>query len=107
MRTAACALWTIATSLATGGILIDGFVIHPALLQRQPPTSVVARPVPLRSTYEDEAPSDFNTEDLEGEKHLTIDDKAEDVVIRDALKRELLLLSSITNRGEYAVRNDW
>jgi len=63
--------------------------------------------VPLwMSTYEDEAPSDFNTEDLEGEKHISIDEKEEDAAIRDALKRELLLLSSITNRGEYANADD-
>lgn len=54
------------------------------------------------STYEDEVPSDFNAEDLEGEKALSVDQNEEDAVIRDALKRELLLLSSITNRGEYA-----
>ena len=60
----------------------------------------------LSSTYEDEAPSDFNAEDLEGEKSLSIDENEEDAVIRDALKRELLLLSSITNRGEYASPDD-
>jgi len=53
-------------------------------------------------TSEDVAPSDYDTEDLEGEKHSTVDYNEEDAEIREALKRELLLLSSVTNRGEYA-----
>lgn len=81
-----------------GTISVQGFLASTTRQHR--PTLVI------QSTYEDEAPSDFNTEDLEGEKHLSIDEKEEDAVIRDALKRELLLLSSITNRGEYATKDD-
>lgn len=49
------------------------------------------------------APSDYDIDDLEPNKKevsVTYDDNDEE--IRDALKRELLLLSSVTNRGEYA-----
>jgi len=48
------------------------------------------------------APSDYDSSDLEGEKTFTVDYNEEDSKIRDDLKRELLLLSSVTNRGEYA-----
>jgi hypothetical protein len=68
-------------------------------------TSVITSTT-LWSTYEPEAPSDFNTEDISGEKHVEVDEREEDAIIRDALKRELLLLSSITNRGEYASTDD-
>jgi len=50
-----------------------------------------------------EAPSDYDRDDLEPTKKevsVTYDDDDEE--IRDALKRELLLLSSVTSRGEYA-----
>jgi hypothetical protein len=52
------------------------------------------------------APSDYDMEDLQGEKMLKVDEKEEDALIRDALKRELLLLSSVTNRGEYATKDE-
>lgn len=51
---------------------------------------------------DDVAPSDYDTDDLEDEKTATVDYNEEDAQIRDALKRELLLLSSVTNRGDYA-----
>ena len=35
-----------------------------------------------------------------------MDEKEEDALIRDSLKRELLLLSSVTNRGEYASKDE-
>ena len=58
----------------------------------------------LRLSFEvdDDAPSDYDMEDLEDVKTATVDYNEEDVQIRDALKRELLLLSSVTNRGDYA-----
>ena len=52
---------------------------------------------------DDSAPSDYDAEDLPPEqKEVTVDDNEEDSLIRDALKRELLLLASVTNRGGYA-----
>lgn len=58
----------------------------------------------IRYDYADaDAPSDYDTSDLPPEeKEVTVDEKEEDAEIRDALKRELLLLASVTNRGEYA-----
>jgi len=51
----------------------------------------------------DDAPSDYDAEDLTpAKKSVEFDTREEDSEIRDALKRELLLLSSVTNRGEYA-----
>jgi PAP_fibrillin len=58
---------------------------------------------PLYSTTDESgAPSDYDSEDLQDGKTVAVDDNEEDAAIRDALKRELLLLSSVTNRGEYA-----
>jgi len=57
--------------------------------------------------YADGAPSDYDTEDLESDvKEVTVDENVDDVLIRDALKRELLLLASVTNRGEYASHDE-
>jgi PAP_fibrillin len=54
--------------------------------------------------YDEQSPSDYDTAQvaLSSEKRLVVDKREEDALIRDALKRELLLLSSVTNRGEYA-----
>ena len=54
----------------------------------------------------DEAPSDYDSADLLAEKDVTVDTDVEDAPIRDALKRELLLLASVTNRGEYATKEE-
>lgn len=106
-------------AFCTGTAVVDAFVLkhnnHKAPLsliglslqqQQQQHQQQQTPAIRLWSTYEDEAPSDFNTEDIFGEKELSVDEKEEDAVIRDALKRELLLLSSITNRGEYATPDD-
>jgi len=54
-----------------------------------------------------EAPSDYDSFDLtSSEKSVTVDTDADDAFIRDALKRELLLLASVTNRGEYATSEE-
>jgi len=54
-------------------------------------------------TTDESAPSDYDSEDLAAdEKALTVDENEEDATIRDALKRELLLIASVTNRGECA-----
>jgi PAP_fibrillin len=62
----------------------------------------------VASTYSDDggAPSDYDSDDLLQAKQVTVDSKTEDATIRDALKRELLLLSSVTNRGEYATLDE-
>jgi len=54
---------------------------------------------PLSAYYDESGPSDYD--DVMDDKQLEVDKKEEDAVIRDALKRELLLLSSVSNRGEY------
>jgi hypothetical protein len=51
-------------------------------------------------------PSDYDRADLLDEKSVTVDENEEDDNIRDALKRELLLFSSVTNRGEYATTDE-
>lgn len=49
-----------------------------------------------------DAPSDYDSQDLSpAEKSVSVTYDEDDEAIRDALKRELLLLSSVTNRGEY------
>ena len=53
----------------------------------------------LSAYYDAAGPSDYD--EVMDEKSLEVDKKEEDAVIRDALKRELLLLSSVSNRGEY------
>lgn len=50
-----------------------------------------------------DSPSDYDPQDLPPvEKSVSVSYSDEDEAIRDALKRELLLLASVTNRGEYA-----
>lgn len=53
----------------------------------------------MTAYYDESGPSDYD--DVMDDKHLEVDKKEEDAQIRDALKRELLLLSSVSNRGEY------
>lgn len=52
-------------------------------------------------SFDEQSPSDYDASDVLDEKHAQVDKNEEDALIRDALKRELLLLSSVTNRGEY------
>lgn len=57
----------------------------------------------LKSTFEEDAPSDYGIEDIAPtQQELNVDSNSEDKIIREELKKELLLLSSITNRGIYA-----
>jgi PAP_fibrillin len=56
----------------------------------------------LKAYYDEQSPSDYDTTEVLEEKRVEVDKREEDGLIRDALKRELLLLSSVTNRGEYA-----
>lgn len=49
---------------------------------------------------DDPYPSDYDADDLEStEKTVSVDMDESDAVIRDELKRELILLASVTNRG--------
>jgi len=61
-----------------------------------------------RFAYSSEsAPSDYDSADLGPvEKVVSIDEKEEDTRIRDELKRELLLIASVTNRGECATNDE-
>ena len=57
----------------------------------------------LFSSLDEDSPSDYDPSALVDEqKTLTVDENEEDAEIRDALKRELLLLATVTNRGECA-----
>ena len=74
--------------------------VAPFIPLPQPPTLLG-----LTSLYafdNDPSPSDYASEDLVGVKTASVDENEEDALIRDSLKREVLLLSSVTNRGEYA-----
>jgi hypothetical protein len=56
---------------------------------------------------EDGSPSDYDTNDLQPDiKEVSVDVNEEDISIRDALKRELLLLASVTNRGAFASKDE-
>lgn len=57
-----------------------------------------------RVWYDEQSPSDYS--DVLDDKQLEVDTREEDALIRDELKRELLLLSSVTNRGEYASKDE-
>jgi len=56
--------------------------------------------------YDEDAPSDYDSEDLTDKQEVEVDTNEDDATIRDALKRELLLLSSVTNRGECANKDE-
>ncbi|KAL7569299.1 hypothetical protein ACA910_016845 [Epithemia clementina (nom. ined.)] len=60
----------------------------------------------LFSYYDEGAPSDYDEQDLSPEKSVAVDENEDDAIIRDQLKRELLLLSSVSNRGEFASPED-
>ena len=62
----------------------------------------------IRYDYTDDgAPSDYDTSDLPPViKEVAVDENEEDVAIRDDLKRELLLLASVTDRGAYSSKEE-
>lgn len=60
----------------------------------------------LLAYYDAGAPSDYDSEDLTKKKNVQVDTNRDDATIRDALKRELLLLASVTNRGECATKDE-
>jgi hypothetical protein len=74
-----------------------------SLLQTTPKPSTLV----LYDFPDDIGPSDYDTDYLPpAQKKVTVDDKEEDVLIRDDLKRELLLLASVTNRGVFANKDE-
>jgi len=61
----------------------------------------------LKDYADDSSPSDYDTSDLPpSRKEVMVDEKEEDEVIRDALKRELLVLASVTDRGAFATKDE-
>jgi len=84
--------------------LVGGFVLpSDSLATPQPSDSFLV----LRDFPDDTGPSDYDAEDLlPPEKSVIVDENEEDIGIRDALKRELLLLASVTNRGLFANKDE-
>lgn len=95
----ATALWIALFSIESS--IVNSFVV-PCRTQK---SSIGANHYGL-AAYSDEAPSDYDSADMPGEKHVEVDMDEDDAVIRDELKRELLLLASVTNRGEYATKDE-
>jgi hypothetical protein len=89
--------------LILAGTCCSVFGFAPAsLLQTPKPSTLVLYDFP-----DDTGPSDYDTDDLRpDQKSVTVDDKEEDALIRDDLKRELLLLASVTNRGLFANKDE-
>ena len=59
------------------------------------------------SMPDDDYPSDYDADDLESPtKTVAVDEDEDDATIRDELKRELILLASVTNRGMCASREE-
>ena len=62
---------------------------------------------PTRLFQDYDAPSDYDSQDLQpADRPVYVDENNDDEAIRDALKRELLLLSSVTSRGEYSTSEE-
>lgn len=95
---ASALLFGIATC---GGDVTNAF--SPAFPYRAFSVSVcqVKQPSHLRlSMPDDPYPSDYDADDLEStKKTVAVDMDEDDAAIRDELKRELILLASVTNRG--------
>lgn len=72
--------------------------------QQQHPQRQLPQPL---FNVDESAPSDYDSDDLGvAEQTLTVDENIEDASIRDALKRELLLIASVTNRGDSATKEE-
>lgn len=58
------------------------------------------QPTRIFSMPDDDYPSDYDADDLQSsDKTVAVDNDEDDAAIRDELKRELILLASVTNRG--------
>mmetsp|Transcript_26605 Transcript_26605/g.53331 ORF Transcript_26605/g.53331 Transcript_26605/m.53331 type:complete len:114 (-) Transcript_26605:688-1029(-) len=91
--------------LATCGVEVSSFSSAPMLAtgaaaQHRQMTHIFSMP-------DDPYPSDYDADDLEStEKTVSVDMDENDAIIRDELKRELILLSSVTNRGSCATTEE-
>eukprot|EP00531_Pseudo-nitzschia_arenysensis_P018966 CAMPEP_0116141236 /NCGR_PEP_ID=MMETSP0329-20121206/14273_1 /TAXON_ID=697910 /ORGANISM="Pseudo-nitzschia arenysensis, Strain B593" /LENGTH=323 /DNA_ID=CAMNT_0003636403 /DNA_START=113 /DNA_END=1084 /DNA_ORIENTATION=+ len=75
---------------------------HLSTLPPNPRSSVI-----LYDYADDGSPSDYDTSDLPPViKEVAVDENEEDISIRDDLKRELLLLASVTDRGAYCSKEE-
>ena len=97
----------LATALLFGVAIHGGDVAHsfsPAFSSRVVSTSQTQQQTSqLFSRGDDPYPSDYDADDLEStEKTVAVDMDESDAAIRDELKRELILLVSVTNRGTCA-----
>jgi len=90
-------------------LLVAGFTVPTltshSLSSRSHPSS---RSRIVRYDYADDgSPSDYDTSDLPpATREVAVDEREEDVAIRDDLKRELLLLASVTDRGAYCSKEE-
>jgi hypothetical protein len=98
---------------STNNVAVSAFSIVPAPLRSSPLTSLSPTLTNTRSTFlqstidDDDGPSDYDPQDiLPSQKEVIVDTDEGDEIIRDELKRELLLLGSITNRGQYATSDE-
>mmetsp|Transcript_11230 Transcript_11230/g.20476 ORF Transcript_11230/g.20476 Transcript_11230/m.20476 type:complete len:307 (-) Transcript_11230:279-1199(-) len=112
MKIAAAPEWVLLVGLASVGIAA---AFAPSRIPQVVPfvsAASIERPAwgttALWSSADlDDSPSDYDPSDLgPDEKTVTVDTNESDAVIRDALKRELLLLASITDRGEFATPDE-
>jgi hypothetical protein len=98
-------LYTSLLLLANFGGEVSSFspsalVATRAAAQHRQPTFIFSMP-------DDPYPSDYDADDLEStEKTVSVDIDENDAIIRDELKRELILLSSVTNRGACATTEE-
>ena len=79
----------------------------PTLSSRQFESIASRTRIILNDYADDGSPSDYDTSDLPPVmKEVAVDEKEEDVSIREDLKRELLLLASVTDRGAYCSKEE-
>lgn len=90
-----------------GGVVVTGFAPASPHTPRNNKYNNKRSRIVRYDYADDGSPSDYDTSDLPPEiKEVAVDEKEEDVVIRDALKRELLLLASVTDRGAYCSKEE-
>ncbi|CAB9503961.1 PAP_fibrillin [Seminavis robusta] len=95
-------------SRTTSRLLLLALLSATATAFVSPPPLVSTKSVlhVLRAYSDEVGPSDYDSDDLAKQKQVEVDEDEDDAEIRDALKRELLLLSSVTNRGECASKDE-
>jgi hypothetical protein len=102
-------VWVVAYGLSCVVLTAHAFV-SPTRMHLIPTArkvaGIVSKTGVLKAFSAETGPSDYDSADLQDEKSVAVDDNEEDDRIRDALKRELLLFSSVTNRGEYATKDE-